>query len=228
MSWAELGALLLLVMAMFAGPLWLIERARRQERADESRSEALRRAAEARGWGFSAAWANLPEALAGLMVFGRSLSNSTSNVMEGVVDGRPVSVFEAHVFIGGRTTRDERSMVCVVCTPGVAAPHFFVKAAQKVADRLNPPKGSAPVAFSGDEAFSRAFTTFARGPVEAVQRCLPPEMRRRLAQVLAAGGTLECRGERVVLQRPGNFEVDALESLVADAMDLASRLASLA
>lgn len=135
------------------------------------------------------------------------------------MDGRPVSICEAHAFISGRTTRGERSMARVVCTPGVAAPHFCVRRPSMRADRLDPLKGGVPVAFSA------AFTTCARGPLEVVQQSPSPEMRRRLSRALAAGGAFECRGERVVPRRIGDFGVDALESLVADAVDLASRLA---
>ena len=190
-------------------------------RAAARRTAAFQELAEGRRYRFSDS-SNEWNGLAGhLRLFQQGHSKRLYNVLHGKQDASEVMLADYEYVTGSGRNRSKYTVtVCVVRTPGLTLPKFYLRPQRAIYDRLGKLFGGRDLDFEDDPEFSKAFVLQGEPAEAAVRKLFSPGVRERLRDWSNAEIWLEGGEDVVLLHHDKRIDPKDLERLATDAVTM--------
>jgi hypothetical protein len=213
----KLGPVLVIggVIALVGGIVylaWLMEK---------KRTEAMTAWAQANAFVFEGAAPQLVQELSHFKLFSQGGGRVVKNLMRGGRDVGALRVCDYQYTTGsGKNATTHHQTICIVNTPGRAAPHFFVRRQLRFFDAMGKMFGGQDINFDDDKAFSDAFVLQTNGQEQQLRHFMTPRVREGLVRLKDQNPLVEVNGDVLVFHFGKRLKPEQLEGLVAEAVNL--------
>ena len=203
------------VIALVGGIIylaWLMEK---------KRTEALTAFAQANGYVFEGPAQQIIDELSGFKLFNQGRSRSAKNMMRGSKEPGAVRICDYQFTTGsGKHQQVHHQTICVLKTPGRAAPHFFIRRQRAFFDALGKVFGGQDINFEDDPMFSKAYVLQTNGDEQQLRGFMSVGLRETLSRMVDRNLMMEVSGDTLILHQGKRLKPDQLEALVADAVNI--------
>lgn len=188
---------------------------------DKKRTEAMTAWAQANGFVFEGKVPQLAQELGGFKLFSQGRSRTVKNLMRGSKEVGTVRVCDYQFTTGsGKQQQVHHQTICIVNTPGRAAPHFFLRKQSRFFDALGKMFGGQDINFDDDETFSKAFVLQTNENEQQLRHFMSPRLREGLTRMADRNPLVEVAGDVMVFHFGKRLKPDQLPGLIADAVNL--------
>jgi hypothetical protein len=158
-------------------------------------------------------------------LFSLGHSKRARNVLSGSVHGGQVSLADYQYVTGHGKQRTVHSQtLCILTSPRLALPHFFLRRQRAVWDLLGKLFGGQDLNFDEDPAFSKAFVL--QGADEAAVRAkFQPGLRMSLMRYEGKSFQLEGRGDTLLFHEGRHQDPAKAREVLERALELLNALA---
>lgn len=188
---------------------------------DKKRTEAMTAWAQAHGFVFEGKVPQLVQELSGFKLFSQGGARTVKNLMRGSKEVGTVRVCDYQFTTGsGKNQSVHHQTICIVNTPGRAAPHFFLRKENRLFDALGKMFGGKDINFEDDEAFSKSFVLQTNENEQQLRHFMSPRLREGLTRLADRAPVLEVSGDVMVFHFGKRLKPEQIDGLVADAVNL--------
>lgn len=203
------------VIALIAGIVylaWLMEK---------KRTEAMTAWAQAHGYVFEGPAQPLIDELSAFKLFSQGRARTAKNLLRGSKEPGAVRICDYQFTTGsGKHQQVHQQTICVLKTPGRAAPHFFLRRQRALFDALGKVFGGKDIDFDDDAAFSKAYVLQTNDDEQQLRGFMSPGLRDTFTKLSDKNLVMEVMGDTLVLHMGRRLKPDQLEGLVADAVNI--------
>ncbi|HSI03542.1 MAG: hypothetical protein ACAI38_26005 [Myxococcota bacterium] len=187
---------------------------------EKRRTEALRAFATSRRFEF----AETDTGMLGGVPFktlSRGRSQRIDNVIRGTLNGIELVLCDFRYVSGsGKNRRTNRRSLCLLRTPGHAAPPFFARRQIALFDGLGKLFGGQDINFPEDQAFSEAYVLQTSGDEGELRRFMNAKTRGAFIRLKDQRFTVENIGDQVLVENSRRLKVHQLDLFLTNAMTL--------
>lgn len=188
---------------------------------EKKRTEAMSAWAQTHGYTFEGERPALVDEMAAFKLFNQGRRRTVKNLMRSAKDVGGVRICDYQYTTGsGKHQQIHQQTICVLHTPGRAAPHFFVRRQRALFDSLGKLFGGQDINFDDDPAFSKAYVLQTGGDEAQLRHFMNPQLRDTLTRMAEKNLVMEVVGDTLLLHVGKRLKPEQLDGLVADAINL--------